>query len=264
MIKALTPYITNIKLATQFTKRELKDRYLGTGLGQFWFILSPLIMIVIYSVIFSDIMKMKLNVVDNSYGYSIYLISGLLPWISFSTIITVLNTSFFDKAPLIKKINVPMYTFQFSTLLSEFMVFFISMLLGIFFLIIVSQPITTAFLWLPLIMVLQTLFAFAIGVICSLFTPFFKDMKVALPIVIQLWFWMTPIIYMKELIEKKFPLLIIINPFYYFVDTYQNIFLLGRSPALETVGIIILMTFSAFLLAGYLYKKMVSSIKDII
>jgi len=65
-------------------------------------------MIFIYTVIFSDFMKMKLNIIDNSYSYSIYLISGLFAWTSFSTIIMRLNTIFFEKAHLIKKI-----TFQF-------------------------------------------------------------------------------------------------------------------------------------------------------
>ncbi len=254
----------NILLAFDFAKRDFSERYIGTGLGQFWYILSPIITIFIYTVIFSDFMKMKLNIIDNSYAYSIYLVPGLLAWTSFSTILMRLSTSFFEKANLIKKINVPMYTFQLSIVITEFFLFALSILLGIVFLILVSQPITWTFLWMIPVMILQTLFVFGLGVIVSLLTPFFKDLKEAIPIVIQLWFWMTPIIYMKEMVADKYPAILIYNPFYYFVEIYQQIFLFSKAPSFEALASIIGMTLVTLILAAYLYKKMISTIKDII
>lgn len=254
----------NILLAFSFAKRDFKERYVGTGLGQFWYLLSPLVMIFIYTVIFSDFMKMKLDIVDNSYAYSIYLVPGLLAWASFSTIFMRLNTSFFEKANLIKKINVPMYTFQLSIVLTELFLLFVSMLLGIAFLLIVNQPVTLVFLWMIPIMILQTLFAFGLGVVVSLFTPFFKDLKEVVPIITQLWFWMTPIIYMSSMIEDKYPALLIYNPFYYFVKIYQDIFLYSKSPSLETLILISSFTIGSLFVAGFLYKKMIATIKDII
>jgi lipopolysaccharide transport system permease protein len=254
----------NILLAFSFAKRDFKERYVGTGLGQLWYILSPIITIFIYTVIFSDFMKMKLDIVDNSYAYSIHLVPALLAWTTFSTILMRLNTSFFEKANLIKKINVPMYTFQLAIVLTELFLFFISILLGIGFLLIVNQPVTLTFLWMIPLMLLQTLFVFGLGVILSLFTPFFKDLKEAIPIVVQLWFWMTPIIYMASMIEKKYPFLLIYNPFYYFIEIYQNIFLYSKTPLFSNVILITIFTAISILIAGYLYKKMISTIKDII
>ena len=254
----------NILLAFSFAKRDFKERYVGTGLGQLWYILSPIITILIYTVIFSDFMKMKLNIIDNSYAYSIHLIPALLAWTTFSTILIRLNTSFFEKANLIKKINVPTYTFQLAIVLTELFLFFISIALGIGFLLIVDQPVTLTFLWMIPLMLMQTLFVFGLGVILSLFTPFFKDLKEAIPIIVQLWFWMTPIIYMKEMIENKYPFLLTYNPFFYFANSYQDIFLYSKAPSFETLLIIIIMTFLTLFLAGFLYKKMVGTIKDII
>ncbi|HIE59237.1 MAG TPA: ABC transporter permease, partial [Hydrogenothermaceae bacterium] len=165
----------NILLAFDFAKRDFKERYIGTGFGELWYFISPVVTIFIYTVIFSDFMKMKLNIIDNSYSYSIYLVPGLLAWTSFSTILLRLNTSFFEKAHLIKKINVPMYSFQIAIVLTEFFTFLLAMLLGLGFLLLIEQPITWNFLWLLPIMLIQTLFAFGLGVILSLFTPFFKD-----------------------------------------------------------------------------------------
>lgn len=254
----------NILLAFSFAKRDFKERYVGTGLGQLWYILSPIITIFIYTVIFSDFMKMKLDIVDNSYSYSIHLVPALLAWTTFSTILMRLNTSFFDKAHLIKKINVPMYIFQLAIILTELFLFFISISLGIGFLFIVEQPVTLTFFWLIPLMLLQTLFVFGLGVILSLFTPFFKDLKEAIPIIVQLWFWMTPIIYMKEMLASKYPALLTYNPFFYFADSYQDIFLYSKAPSLERVALMIIMTTIILFLAGYLYKKMIGTIKDII
>lgn len=254
----------NIFLAFNFARRDFKERYVGTSLGQLWYILSPIITIFIYTVVFSDFMKMKLDIVDNTYAYSIYLVPGLLAWNSFSTILMRLNTSIFEKAGLIKKINVPMYTFQLSIIITEFFLFVIAILLGIGFLLIVDQPVTWTFLWLLPIMILQTLFVFGLGTILSLFTPFFKDLKEAIPIVVQLWFWMTPVIYMKSMVYEKYPFIVDYNPFYYFVEMYQNIFLYSRAPSFDNMITISLMTLFVLLIAGYLYKKMISTIKDII
>ena len=205
-----------------------------------------------------------MNIVDNSYAYSIYLVPGLLAWTSFSTIIMRLNTSFFEKANLIKKINIPMYSFQLAMTITEFFIFLLSMSLGVCFLVIVKQPVTLVFFWMIPVMLLQTIFAFSLGVVLSLFTPFFKDLKEAVPIIVQLWFWVTPIIYMKEMIAKKYPFLLICNPFYYFVKIYQDIFLYSKMPALQDMIIIITISLVTLVLSGYLYKKMVGTIKDII
>lgn len=253
-----------IKLMFSFAKRDFQERYVGTGLGQFWYILSPLIMIFIYTVIFSDFMKMKLNIIDNEYAYSIYLVPGLLAWTSFSTTITRLNNSFFDKAHLIKKINIPMYVFHMSIMLTELFIFFISFLLALGFLLIIGHKISLVFFILIPIMVLQMIFSFSLGVIFSLFSPFFKDIREFIPIFLQLWFWMTPIIYMKEMIENKYPFLLTYNPFFYFSSIYQDIFLFSKAPSIDNLLIITSLSFLLLFLAMYLYKKMISTIKDII
>lgn len=254
----------NILLAFDFAKRDFKERYVGTGLGQFWYILSPIITIFIYTVIFSDFMKMKMNIVDSSYAYSIYIVPGLLSWISFSKILGILTNSISEKSNLIKKINVPMYTFYLSVAITEFLLFLLSMFLGILFLLIIHYNVDFNFLWLLPIMLLQTLFVFSLGVIVSLFVPFFKDLKEAIPIIIQLWFWSTPIIYLKEMVADKYPFILKYNPFYHYIHLYQDIFLFAKAPSVRELLIILFISFGTLILAAYLYKKMISTIKDII
>ena len=256
--------LRNILLAFDFAKKDFKQRYVGTGLGQFWYILSPMLMIFIYTVIFSDFMKMKLDIIDNSYGYSIYLVPGILAWTTFNTVISRLSSSFFDKANLLKKIPVPMYVFQISIIITESLILLLSFSLAIVFLLLIHHPVTLAFLWLLPVLFLQMLFVFSLGVILSLFVPFFKDLKVAIPIIIQLSFWATPIIDMKEIVIDKYPLIILFNPFYYFISIYQDIFLYSKSPTIVDLLIIVTISCVTFTIAAYLYTKIIATIKDII
>ncbi|MCF6331017.1 MAG: ABC transporter permease [Sulfurimonas sp.] len=254
----------NILLAFSFAVRDFKERYVGTGLGQLWYIISPIVMIFIYTVIFSDFMKMKLDIVDSTYAYSIYIVPGLLAWLSFSKTLSRLSTLIAEKSNLIKKINVPMYVFYLSIIITEFTLFVLSISFGIIFLILIDYTINFTFLWMIPVMILQTIFVFSIGIILSLFVPFFKDLKEAIPIVIQLWFWMTPIIYMKEMIADKYPLILVYNPFYYYVRIYQDIFLFAKAPSFSDLLTIFLLSFISLFIAGFLYKKMISTVKDII
>ena len=255
----------NIKLVLEFVKREIKERYIATSLGNLWLFIYPLVMLIIYTVIFSDFMKMKLNIVNNKYAYSIYLIPGLLSWNFFALVVDRLSNSFFEKAYLIKKVNIHMYIFHISITLSEFLVLIIGILLGIAFLFLISHPlsfVSIAVLFLYLLLFL--IFTFSLGVIFSLFVPFFRDLKQLIPIILQLWFWMTPIVYPKSLIEKKYPLLIELNPVYYFIEPMQNIFLYNKLPSINNFVIALLLTIITFLIGVWLYKKMISEVKDII
>lgn len=256
--------INNIKQALLFAKRDFQNRYIDTNLGQLWFVISPIIMITIYSVIFSEFMKLKMTNADNNFAYSIYLIPGILAWTAFSSTISTLSTLIEQKSNFLKKINIPLYVFLLSTFFTEFFIFIISMSLSFVFLFIVDHPITTTFLYLIPIMTLQMFFAFGIGVIFALFRPFFKDLKVLIPIIMQLWFWMSPIIYMKEMIINKVPIILTINPFFYFLDIYHDIYLYSKAPSIENLFILFAMTSFVLLIAIYLYKKLVSTIKDII
>ncbi len=256
--------LRNLLLAFTFAKRDFKERYVGMSFGELWYLISPIIMIFIYTVIFSKFMKMKLNITDSEYAYSIYLVPGLLAWTSFSAILNRTAMIFMEKGNLLKKVSVPAYTFMLSILIVEFTLFCISMFLGVGFLFLIDYKIGTSFFYLPPFMLVHSLFAFSIGVIFALFTPFFRDLKEVVPIFLQLWFWITPIVYLKDMIYDKFPYVVDYNPAYLFIRVYQEIFLYDKAPSLETFLKGSFITLLLLLLAAYLYKKTVPAIKDII
>jgi len=256
--------IKSLLLSIEFVKRELKEKYISTTLGNLWLFIHPVVMLIIYTIIFSDFMKMKLDLVDNKYAYSIYLIPGLFSWNFFALTIDRLSNSFFEKAYLIKKVNIPMYVFHISIAISEFIVLFVGIILGIVFLFLVSHSLTfSAFIVLFLYLFLFFIFTFSLGVIFSLFVPFFRDLRQVIPILLQLWFWMTPIVYPKSLIAHKYPFLIDLNPVYYFIGPMQEIFLYSKF-SFKELFIAFFISFFTLFIAGWLYKKMTSEIKDIL
>jgi len=256
--------ISNLKLSLEFTKRDIKERYVGTNIGQFWLIISPLVFIFIYTVIFSDFIKMRINIVESKYAYSIYLIPGLITWTFFANVVGRLTNSIFEKSNIIKKINIPIYVYYFSILLTEFVIYLISIFFGLIFLLLIGHPITIEFLYLIPLMILLSVFSMALGIVCSLFNPFLKDLKEIIPIILQLWFWITPIIYLKSMIADKYPFLIKYNPIYYFIEPMQNIFLYGKILDYREVLVASLITFATLFISGVLYKKLIKEIKDII
>ena len=254
----------HLALSLQFARQELKERYGGMSFGHLWLLLSPLITIFIYTIIFSDFMQMKLGLVQKKYSYSVYLIPGLLSWNFFLATVTRLSTAILDKSHILKKIAIPMYVYYLSTLISEGLIYLIGMLLGLLFILLVGYPVTIDFWYLPLLMLLLAIFALGLGVVVSLFVPFFRDLREIISVVLQLWFWITPIIYVKEMIARSYPLLLSANPLYYFIEPMQNLFLYARCFPLSDLTIAALIAFITLALAMWLYKKLIPAIKDII
>ncbi len=254
-------FFHHLLLGFHFAKQELKERYIGTSFGQLWLLISPVVTIFIYTVIFSDFMQMKLGLHQNRYSYSLYLIPGLLSWNFFVSLISRLSNSILDKAPILKKINIPMYVYYIAIFLSEFFVYSIAMAFGVLFVLFVGGDFSFVLL---VCMLLLAVFAFSLGVIFSLFVPFFKDLREMIQILLQLWFWVTPIIYVKEMIAHKLPWLLSLNILYYFIEPMQEIFLYGTVHSATDCIASAIIALLALLVAMALYKRLISAIKDIL
>ncbi|WP_170018359.1 ABC transporter permease [Campylobacter sp. RM16190] len=250
----------NIINTYQLVKFDFKSRYAKTSLGQIWYLISPIIMLFIYTVIFSDFMSARLGISDQPYAYSIYLIPGLFAYSAFSNTLTLMMDVPFAKAGILKKINTPIYIFELSPLIIQFLIFIFSMFIGVLFLVTVKE-ISFNILFIIPMMILQTLFVFGLGLFLSVFAVFFRDIKEIIPIVLQLLFWATPIVYPAYIIEQKAKILLYINPFYYFVRPYQDIFLLGSVKLNDFIAPAILSA-TSLVVGIFFYKKLVGAVRD--
>jgi len=254
----------HFNLVILFARQELFDRYRNNILGRIWLILQPLIYILIFTLVFSGIMKTRLANFNDDYAYSIYLVSGLLIWTAVSNIIIRLSSVYQDKANLIKKIPINLLIMPLYIPLIEAAIYAISMLLFSIILVLIGYSFTALWLWLPLIVLLSFSFAYAIGLFFALLSPFIADIRTAVPVLFQLLFWITPIIYLPSIIPAQYRYLVEFNPFAGIVHNFQKVIFFQEIPSVNTIVITVILTVIMLICSYYLYSKLEKDIRDLI
>jgi lipopolysaccharide transport system permease protein len=211
-------------------KREFQARYRNSLFGALWTVLNPLSMILVYTVIFSTIMRARLPGVDDSLAYSVYLCAGLLTWGLFAEITTRSQSMFLENANLLKKISFPRICLPVIVLLNAGINF--AIILGLFlgFLLISGRLPGMALLALVPLLILQVLFAAGLGMILGVLNVFFRDVGQFFGICLQFWFWLTPIVYPLSILPSGIQSLIGLNPMTALMNSYQNLFLHNQWP----------------------------------
>lgn len=244
--------------------REIRARYRGSLLGAAWIVIGPLTMILIYTLIFAQIMRARLPGSDSEYAYSIYLCAGLLPWGLFSEILQRSQSLFIDNANLIKKASFPPLSLLVIVILTAGFNFFLMMLLFLSFLAVSGNlPGIVLFAALPSLVLLVMLAASA-GIFTAVVNVFFRDVGQLMGVVLQLLFWLTPIVYSASIIPDWAKSMLSFNPLYGLIVQLQAVFLGAKQlpwhgllyPA---VGCMV-MSVVAFLVYRRLYGDMVDEL----
>jgi len=219
-------------LIFEFTKRDLTERYSGSVLGVLWAFIWPLVNIMIFTLVFSEVIGARLPPVisSNTYSYAIYLCSGLLPWMAFQGTIARGTMVFLDKAHIIKKIHIPLGSLPLFLVLSESVTFAIAATFFTAFLLIVKAPISPLVCLVPFIFAVQQIFAYGLGLLFGILSVFYRDLKEVVAVMLQIWFWFTPIVYLKEFLPESVKGIVSLNPALIFVNAYHDIILLGNTP----------------------------------
>ena len=210
--------------------REFRARYLHSLFGSAWALLNPAAMIAIYTVIFSQVMRARLPGVDDTLAYSIYLCAGLLPWNYFSEVIGRSLTVFLDNAALLKKVSFPRISLPAILLLSATINFAIIFGLLLLVLAVVGRfPGWAVVAFVPLL-VLQQAFALGLGILLGVLNVFFRDVAQLVGVVMQFWFWLTPIVYSTAVLPERVRGAFALNPMAQIVGAYQQILVDGAWP----------------------------------
>jgi lipopolysaccharide transport system permease protein len=211
-------------------KREFQSKYRNSLLGAAWTVINPLAMILVYTVIFSQVMRAKLPGIDHSFAYSIYLCSGILTWGLFSEIVIRGQSIFIDNANLLKKISFPRISLPVIAVLNAGTNFVIISSLFLGFLLIAGfwpgWPVLAA---LP-VLVVQLVFAVGLGITLGVLNVFFRDVGQFFGIFLQFWFWFTPVVYPVSILPERVQPLMTLNPMYPLIQAYQGIFVSGQWP----------------------------------
>ena len=211
-------------------KREFQSKYRNSLLGAAWTIINPLAMIIVYTVIFSQIMRAKLPGVDSTFAYSIYLCAGILTWGLFAEIVGRAQNTFLENANLLKKLSFPRLCLPVVVVANAGLNFVI--IFGLFTVFLVLSGNFPGLPYLAVVPVLAVLIIFAIGlgITLGVLNVFFRDVGQFFGIFLQFWFWLTPIVYPASILPEKLQWLMNLNPMARLIAAFQVILVNGQWP----------------------------------
>ncbi|MFH0731117.1 MAG: ABC transporter permease [Pseudomonadota bacterium] len=246
----------------ELTRRDFAERFAGSSLGSFWAFIWPLVNLFIYIIIFGRLMGARLPGADSVYAYSVYLASGLIAWTAFSQTVARCSNIFTEKKHLISKVNLSLPSLLLFVISAETVTYLISMVIFFLFLILTGYPLTRHLLLLPFIYLLQAIFAFGLGLLTATLSVFIRDLKEVVGITLQLWFWFTPIVYVREILPVWVQKLLLINPAFIFIESYQRIFVFNDSPALHSLLVMVVAVHLLVWGAYALFRKLEKDVRD--
>ena len=243
-------------------KREFQSKYQNSLLGAAWNVLNPLAMILVYTVVFAEVMRARLPGIDNKFSYSIYLCAGVLTWGFFTEGVNRGISMFVDNANLLKKISFPRITLPVVVVSSTTLNFSIVATLFIGFLV-ASQSFPG---WVVLgalpVLFLQTVLALGLGLVLGILNVFFRDVGQFFGIFMQFWFWLTPIVYPAQVLPESLRSWLSWNPMTPIVAAYQQVFVAQDWPVWETLTFPLLLAVGFCLLGIRLFRQHVGEMVD--
>ena len=218
------------QMIASLVKKDLRGRYKGSVLGFLWTFINPLLQLVVYTVVFSYILKANID------RYYLYLFVALIPWIFFSSALTVGASSVVAQKDLIKQIYFPRMVIPISYVTSCF----VNMLLC--FIVIFAVILFTgaglnplALLTLPIVMAVEYVMALGIALIASAVTVYFRDLEHILGIISMMWMYMTPIMYDKSIVPERLLPVFNLNPMTHVIECYRTVLYNKAVPDLSTL-----------------------------
>lgn len=231
---------------------DFRIRFVRSRIGVLWMALHPLFQILMFALVLSTILSAKLPGIDGRYAYAAFLTAGMLAWSLFSEIVTRCLSMFIENGNLIQKMRFPKICLPVAvvgTAVVNNVFLFLAMV--VIFTLFGHFPGQTVF-WLPVLLVLTAALAFGLGLTLGILNVFLRDVGHAVPVLLQFGFWMTPIVYMPDILPGPVRSLLPINPMYHVVGMYQDILVFHHSPdsgslAAATATAICLVTFALWL-----------------
>jgi ABC-2 type transport system permease protein len=246
------------EMLKNLVSKELKVRYKGSVLGFLWTFFNPLLTLVVYSIVFSFIMRVQMN------HYSVFLFVGLLPWNYLAASALMGVNSIVAGGGLVKKTHFPREILPLSIVLANLINYLLSILILIPGLLIVKIPITAAILAFPLILLAQTIFVSGLALLLSAVNVYFRDLEHITSVLMMVWFFFTPVIYPFEMIPEHFRSLFMLNPLVHVARAYQDIFFYHSFPDWLSLGYFTIGSIIFFMVSLTVFGRLQRSFAELI
>jgi lipopolysaccharide transport system permease protein len=257
MIEKLKEILRHRELILTLVSRELKARYRGTVLGFFWSLFNPLLLMLVYTVVFGFIVGGgRVAGFESTKFYALFLFNGILPWTWFSSSLLESANVLSVQGALIKKIKFPVEVLPIMVVTTNMVHFLLGLPVLVAFFLIFGKALTPWVLFLPVSLIAQYIFTMGLCVLVSALTVHFKDIRDILSNLITLWFFATPIIYTYQSVPKALKYVLNLNPMTHIVESYHYSFYFGSLPHYKRFSITILVGLLFFYLGYLLFDKL--------
>lgn len=234
-------------------KKDIGGKYKNSFLGVLWSFVNPLLQIIVYAIIFPLIMR------SNIEYYVVFMVCGLIPWNYFSTVINRASFTMIENGNILKKVYFPREILPLSVVTSETITFLISSIIIVGFVLGYGLGITINIVFYPILLFVQFVLLLGISLFVSSITVYFRDLQHFIGVLLQLFFYATPIVYSVESIPENFQWILKYNPMTYIIEGYRDIFYYQTMPEIGTLLIVlvigILLCVTGYIVFNKLQKK---------
>jgi homopolymeric O-antigen transport system permease protein len=243
-----------------FGWRDVSVRYKQTALGIVWALVQPLMMMIVFSVVFGRFAKIP----SDGHPYPIFSYSGLLPWIFFASSVSAIGNSVVANAQLVTKAYIPRLILPIAACVPPFVDFVVAFVILIGMMIWYGVTPTPAVILLPALLLWATLTALAIGIWVAVLNVYYRDFRYILPFIVQLLMFLSPVIYPLSFVDETMRQILLLNPMVGVIEGFRWALLGGAEPNWENVAISVLVTFVVLLGALLFFRRMEARFADVI
>jgi lipopolysaccharide transport system permease protein len=247
-------------LTLSFALRDIKARYKQTALGVGWAILQPFAMMVVFTAVFSWFARIP----SDGVPYPVFAYSGLIFWMFFANTLTSGTLSMVANSPLIRKIYFPRITLLLATLLAGGADLLVASTIFLGMLLYYQVPVTAAALWAVPLLGLQLLFSLGVMSLLAAIHVHFRDIGHALPLLVQLWMFASPVAYPVSVIPRWLMPLYLLNPMAPIIDGYRRAMLHGVPPDFAALGAAAVLVLAFSSLALTVFRRAERTFADVI
>lgn len=221
------------ELLLNLTAKELRARYKGSVLGFLWTFFNPLLMLLVYSAVFSYVMRMGIE------KYAMFLFVALLPWNYLSSSVLQGAACLVHNSSLIKKVYFPREVLPLSVVLTNMVNYLLSLFILVPALLFFKVRLTAALAAFPAVLLVETLLVASLALLVAAANVYFRDLEHITGVLMTAWFFLSPVLYPVELVPESARRLFYLNPATPIMEAYRDIFFKGTWPdwgALAAVG----------------------------
>ena len=258
----LTPFASR-RLVGNFARQDFYAQFTASMGGFLWLILTPVANIVIYAFVFSYIFQVRAVEGFGETAFVLFMMIGYLPWFAFADAIGRSTSLLLDKAPLITKVKFPVQVIPVVGSLVPYLTHAIGFSLLLLYLA-TQGYLNSLWLLIPFIFFLQLLFTAGLVAILSSLSVFLRDLQQLVALGINVWFFLTPIIYPVSMIQSDaVRSYFLLNPMHSFVNLYREIVLRGELP-MDNLQIVLVVSLVSYFFGGWLFMRIKHAFGDVL